>query len=100
MGKKVILILLKTLILSCNLFTNKEEKIKEEKIKEEKPAAKIISVASIQRVEIRASNQNPISIKITINKLIRFKHSLLILALTENMNFNKQRIKSYLHKEK
>lgn len=63
MGKKVILILLKTLILSCNLFTNKEEKIKEEKIKEEKPAAKIISVASIQRVEIRASNQNPISIK-------------------------------------
>lgn len=45
MGKKVILILLKTLIFSCNLFTNKEEKIKEEK-----PAAKIISVASIQRV--------------------------------------------------
>ncbi|WNY69167.1 hypothetical protein [Borreliella lusitaniae] len=68
MAKKVVLILLGILILSCGPFINKEQIIKEEKSKEQiikvkKPAAKIISIASIQRIEIRQSNQNPTKIE-------------------------------------
>ncbi|WNY67331.1 hypothetical protein [Borreliella lusitaniae] len=68
MGKKVFLILPGILILSCGPFLNKEQIIKKEKAKEQiikvkKPAAKIMSTVSIQRIEIRQSNQNPTSIK-------------------------------------
>ncbi|WNY66377.1 hypothetical protein QIA45_04715 (plasmid) [Borreliella andersonii] len=79
MCKKVILILLEILILSCDLF-NKEQKITEqttekqapdrqiidEKQKPEKqkrPAAKISPAVSIQTIEIRQSNQVPTSIQ-------------------------------------
>ncbi|WKC90402.1 hypothetical protein RAC47_04700 (plasmid) [Borreliella carolinensis] len=83
MSKRVILILLEILILSCDLLTNKEknpekqaseqqvpekqtsekqppeqqEPEKKEIHKEQKPAIKIIPVVSIQTIEIRASNQ-------------------------------------------
>ncbi|APS99352.1 hypothetical protein Bmayo_04505 (plasmid) [Borreliella mayonii] len=53
MNKKVILILLEILILSCSLLINKKQK----------PAAKIIPVVSIQTIEIRQSNQTPTSIQ-------------------------------------
>ncbi len=82
MGKKVILILLEILILSCNLL-DQDQKTKSSKTKtsknqdqqsqnqqnqnqqnqDQKPAAKIIPVVSIQKVEIRKSNQNPTSIE-------------------------------------
>ncbi|SCW38902.1 hypothetical protein SAMN02983004_00901 [Borreliella japonica] len=66
MDKKVILILLGILILSCELFFAKERKStrskKEQTIQEQKPKAKIIPIVSIQRLEIRKSNQNPIRI--------------------------------------
>ncbi|AEL19605.1 surface lipoprotein P27 (plasmid) [Borreliella bissettiae DN127] len=77
MSKRVILILLEILILSCDLFTNKEQNPekqtsekkppeqqvpeKKEIHKERKPAIKIIPVVSIQTVEIRESNQVPTS---------------------------------------
>ncbi|MBB6213409.1 hypothetical protein QIA17_00475 (plasmid) [Borreliella californiensis] len=62
MSKRVILILLEILILSCDLFINKEQTPeKQEKHKEQKPAIKIIPAVSIQTVEIRQSNQVPIS---------------------------------------
>ncbi len=67
MGKKVILILLEILILSCNLLDQdqktKSSKTKTSKNQDQKPAAKIIPVVSIQKVEIRKSNQNPTSIE-------------------------------------
>ncbi len=77
MGKKVILILLGILILSCNLLDQnqktkaskakasktKASKAKDQKNQDQKPAAKIIPVVSIQKVEIRKSNQNPTSIE-------------------------------------
>lgn len=67
MGKKVILILLEILILSCNLLDQdqktKASKTKTSKNQDQKPAAKIIPVVSIQKVEIRKSNQNPTSIE-------------------------------------
>ncbi|ACL35157.1 hypothetical protein [Borreliella garinii] len=77
MGKKVILILLEILILSCNLLDqdqktkssktktskNQDQKSQNQQNQNQKPAAKIIPVVSIQKVEIRKSNQNPTSIE-------------------------------------
>ncbi|AIJ30228.1 MULTISPECIES: hypothetical protein [Borreliella] len=68
MGKRIILVLLVILILSCDLFTTKSPKTKKPKktektTQEQKPAAKIIPVVSIQRVEIRQSNNTPTSIE-------------------------------------
>ncbi|MCD2349243.1 hypothetical protein [Borreliella americana] len=84
MSKRVILILLEILILSCDLFTNKEKTPKKQTSKEQtsekqmsdkqtldkqarernkQPAAKIIPAVSIQTIEIRQSNQVPKSIE-------------------------------------
>ncbi|ACN53293.1 hypothetical protein QIA25_00545 (plasmid) [Borreliella spielmanii] len=80
MSKKIILILLKILILSCNLSINEEEKIKDQK-----PAAKIIPVVSIQKVVIRASNQNPISIK------NYYKQAYPIQTFSIDFNINREK---------
>ncbi|ACN93630.1 surface lipoprotein P27 (plasmid) [Borreliella finlandensis] len=69
MSKKVILILLEILILSCDLSINKEQKTKEKTSEKQEPekqkqnVAKIIPTASIQTIEIRESNQIPKSIE-------------------------------------
>ncbi|WKC79419.1 hypothetical protein [Borreliella tanukii] len=68
MAKRIILMLLGILILSCDLFTTKSQKNKnprkpDKTTQEQKPAAKIIPVVSIQKVEIRQSNKSPTSIE-------------------------------------
>ncbi len=97
MGKKVILILLGILILSCSLFTHEKEKtIKQQIVKDiakktikqqivEDIAKKTpISEVSIQKVEIRQSNQNPTSIE------DYYKQNYPIQTFTINFSINRE----------
>ncbi len=97
MGKKVILILLGILILSCSLFTHEKEKTIKQQIIEDIAKKTIkqqivediakktpISEVSIQKVEIRQSNQNPTSIE------DYYKQNYPIQTFTINFSINRE----------
>ncbi|MDO7256696.1 hypothetical protein Q5W90_04345 [Borreliella burgdorferi] len=105
MSKKVMLILLEILILSCDLSINKEQKTKEktsekqesekqniekqEPEKQKQNAAKIIPTVSIQTVEIRESNQIPKSIEKYYKQAYPIQTFTLDFSITREKEFLK-----------
>ncbi|MBB6208337.1 hypothetical protein [Borreliella lanei] len=106
MSKRVILILLEILILSCDLYINKEQKYPEQTPekqnieKNKKPAAKITPTVSIQTVEIRQSNQIPTSIEEYYKQAYPIQTFTLDFSISREKEFQQAEDKILLAKGK